>query len=287
MINVEKVKKPIYKKWWFWAIIAFFVIGIIGNMGEDEEEVAAEPDQEEADDVEEVEEEPEEEDGLTDDEVGALEEGLAQQLEESEDDLSIYSFEYEDDEINVWVDMQNDPLPTGWEAEDIIADVTWYLAEQNDVVEHPEYDVTALLVSQTGDDEFIHWLTEIYSNGDYDTTEEEAYGLLPEEEVATEEPEVDLSQSQQNAVGMARDYLNYTAFSKSGLVEQLEFEGFDNDDATFAVNEIDVDWQEQANQMAEDYLDYSNFSRSGLIEQLEFEGFSNEQATNAVDETGL
>lgn len=284
---MEKVKKPIYKKWWFWAIIAFFVIGIIGNMGEDEEEVAAEPDQEEADDVEEVEEEPEEEDGLTDDEVGALEEGLAQQLEESEDDLSIYSFEYEDDEINVWVDMQNDPLPTGWEAEDIIADVTWYLAEQNDVVEHPEYDVTALLVSQTGDDEFIHWLTEIYSNGDYDTTEEEAYGLLPEEEVATEEPEVDLSQSQQNAVGMARDYLNYTAFSKSGLVEQLEFEGFDNDDATFAVNEIDVDWQEQANQMAEDYLDYSNFSRSGLIEQLEFEGFSNEQATNAVDETGL
>ena len=29
----EKVKKPIYKKWWFWAIAVVLVIGIIGNLG--------------------------------------------------------------------------------------------------------------------------------------------------------------------------------------------------------------------------------------------------------------
>lgn len=86
---------------------------------------------------------------------------------------------------------------------------------------------------------------------------------------------------------MAEDYLDYTAFSKSGLIEQLKFEGFDDEDATYALNQLNVDWKEQAVKMAQDYLDYTSFSRSGLINQLEFEGFSNEDATYAVDEIGL
>src|SRR5699024_9653926 len=45
--------------------------------------------------------------------------------------------------------------------------------------------------------------------------------------------------SQQNAVGAAKNYIEYTAFSKTGLIEQLEFEGFSNEDATYAVNEIE------------------------------------------------
>lgn len=93
--------------------------------------------------------------------------------------------------------------------------------------------------------------------------------------------------SQQNAVRMANSYIDYDAFSKSGLVEQLKYEGFSNEDATYAVDKIQVDWQEQAVMMAENYLDYDSFSRSGLIEQLKYEGFSGEQATNAVNEIGL
>src|SRR5690554_944988 len=80
--------------------------------------------------------------------------------------------------------------------------------------------------------------------------------------------------SQQNAVNMAKNYLAFMPFSKSGLVDQLEFEGFSNDDATYAVNNIDVDWNEQAVLSAQNYLDFMSFSRSGLIEQLKFEGFS-------------
>jgi len=30
---VQKPKKPIYKKWWFWVIIVVVVIGVIGNLG--------------------------------------------------------------------------------------------------------------------------------------------------------------------------------------------------------------------------------------------------------------
>lgn len=101
------------------------------------------------------------------------------------------------------------------------------------------------------------------------------------------EPEPDLSAAQEQAVGMADDYLAYTAFSRKGLIEQLEFEGFETADAEFAVDYLDVDWKEQAAKMAEDYLDYSNFSRQGLIEQLEYEGFSREQAEYGVNEAGL
>ena len=34
-----KNKKPIYKKWWFWVIAVFLVIGIVGSMsgGSDEQ----------------------------------------------------------------------------------------------------------------------------------------------------------------------------------------------------------------------------------------------------------
>ncbi len=93
--------------------------------------------------------------------------------------------------------------------------------------------------------------------------------------------------SQQQAVRMAKDYLAYTAFSKKGLIEQLVFEGFSNEDASFAVEKISVDWKEQAAKMAKNYLDYTSFSRSGLIEQLVFEGFSNEDATYGADSVGL
>ncbi len=103
----------------------------------------------------------------------------------------------------------------------------------------------------------------------------------PPEEINTE------TLSQRNAVAKAKDYLDYTAFSKSGLIEQLEYEGFSNADATYAVNKITVDWKEQAVLKGEDYLDYTAFSRSGLIEQLQYEGFSYEEATYAVDTIGF
>jgi hypothetical protein len=104
------------------------------------------------------------------------------------------------------------------------------------------------------------------------------------------EPEQPLSPvSQQNAVRKAEDYLDYTAFSRSGLINQLvEFEGFSTQDATFAVDSITVDWNEQAVKKAKDYLDYTAFSRSGLINQLvEFEGFTPAQAQYGVAATGL
>ncbi|QTG82056.1 Ltp family lipoprotein [Arthrobacter crystallopoietes] len=93
--------------------------------------------------------------------------------------------------------------------------------------------------------------------------------------------------SQQNALRKAADYLDYTAFSRTGLIGQLEFEEFSTEDATWAVDRVTVDWNEQAANKAKDYLDYTSFSRGGLYDQLIFEGFTPEQAEYGVSQTGL
>ncbi|MCY1158935.1 MAG: hypothetical protein MOP51_1959 [Citricoccus sp.] len=93
--------------------------------------------------------------------------------------------------------------------------------------------------------------------------------------------------SQQNALRSAEDYLDYTAFSRPGLIDQLEFEGYSTADATWGVDRVTVDWKEQAAKSAANYLDFTSFSRQGLIDQLVFEGFTVEQATYGVDQTGL
>jgi hypothetical protein len=44
--------------------------------------------------------------------------------------------------------------------------------------------------------------------------------------------------SQSNAVRSAQSYLEYTAFSKSGLVDQLVFEGFTQEQATHGADSV-------------------------------------------------
>lgn len=96
-----------------------------------------------------------------------------------------------------------------------------------------------------------------------------------------------LTRSQENAIRKAESYLDFMAFSRTGLIEQLEYEGFDTDEATFAVDYLDVDWNEQAWKRAESYLELMPFSRSGLIDQLKYDGFTDAEATYAVDKAGL
>lgn len=111
------------------------------------------------------------------------------------------------------------------------------------------------------------------------------------EEVTPTPSETEESQEftveQEQAIGSAEDYLSFAAFSRTGLIEQLVFEGFSESDATFAVDYLEVDWMEQAVQSAKDYLDISHFSHAGLVEQLEYEGFTNEQAEYGVTKAGL
>ena len=87
-----------------------------------------------------------------------------------------------------------------------------------------------------------------------------------------------LTRAQQNARDSAESYLEYSAFSRSGLIDQLVYEEYSKADATVAVDSLHVDWREQAYKSAQSYLDYSSFSLNSLIDQLEYEGFSNADA---------
>ena len=197
----EKLKKPIYKRWWFITIAVVVILGFIGSIGNGDNEA---------------------------------QQASINKVSEKEVVSSL------DDEKEI---VQTDEDEG---KEEIKSD---------EVIEKPEEKLT-----------------------------EEPKEKLKEE---PKEDKVTETLSQKNAVRKAEQYLRTMPFSKSGLIAQLEFEGFSTEDATYAVNKIDVNWKEQAVKKAKSYLDTMAFSRSGLIEQLEFEGFTTEEATYAVDQIGL
>ena len=86
-----------------------------------------------------------------------------------------------------------------------------------------------------------------------------------------------------NALQKAKSYLQVMAFSRQGLIEQLEYENFSHSEAVYAVDNCGADWNQQAVERAKSYLDFMSFSRTRLIEQLEYDGFSYDQAVYAVD----
>ncbi|MEJ9077831.1 Ltp family lipoprotein [Gordonia malaquae] len=87
-----------------------------------------------------------------------------------------------------------------------------------------------------------------------------------------------LTTSQSNAVGKACEYLDISAFSRQGLIDQLEYEGFSTSDAAYAVDYVSPNWTTQAKKKAAEYMGISPFSQQGLIDQLVYEGFTQAQA---------
>lgn len=89
-----------------------------------------------------------------------------------------------------------------------------------------------------------------------------------------------------NALKSAQNYLKIMAFSYNGLIEQLEYEEYSNEEAVYAADNCGADWNEQATKKAKSYLEIMTFSKDGLIEQLEFEGFTHEQAVYGAEKNG-
>lgn len=108
----------------------------------------------------------------------------------------------------------------------------------------------------------------------------------PSSTPATTTPSDNLTMGQRNALASAESYLAFTAFSRQGLIEQLEYEGFSHSDAVYAVDHCGANWNQQAALSAQNYLNFSSFSRQGLIDQLEYEGFTHSQAVYGVEAVG-
>ena len=129
--------------------------------------------------------------------------------------------------------------------------------------------------------------SEIITEAQTDAVETEAQTEEQPETVAETQPETEaISMGKINALGKAKEYLFVMAFSHSGLVEQLKFEGFTDEEAAYGADNCGADWNEQASKKAKEYLDVMSFSRQGLIDQLLFDGFSQEQAEFGVTAVG-
>lgn len=102
-----------------------------------------------------------------------------------------------------------------------------------------------------------------------------------------------MTSDQQQAVQSAQGYLtDGEGFSYAGLLQQLTSaagDGFSNADATFAINYLNPNWDQQAVESAQGYLDDGEgFSKSSLLQQLTStygEGFTNAQAEYAISKT--
>ena len=108
-----------------------------------------------------------------------------------------------------------------------------------------------------------------------------------EKETTTQQEKVEsATQGQINALRAAKNYLRTVPLSYSGLIQQLEFEGYSEQEAKYGADHCGADWNEQAAKAAKNYLNIMSFSRSGLIQQLEFEGYTSDQAEYGVKAVG-
>ena len=112
----------------------------------------------------------------------------------------------------------------------------------------------------------------------------EAPTEAPTTPVPTEDPSVTIGMK--NALKTAQSYLNISAFSYTGLIDQLEYEKYSVEEATYAADNCGADWNEQAAKCAQNYIDLTSFSRDGLIDQLIYEGFTQEQAEYGAQAVG-
>ena len=148
--------------------------------------------------------------------------------------------------------------------------------------------VAAMLPPSTANTTSAETLPEVSTS----TAPTTAPSTEPSAKITTQAPEPTkktMTRSQEQALGSAEDYLDYSAFSRKGLIRQLSSdagEGYPKADAVWAVDHVKVNWNDQAYKSAKDYLDYSHFSRSGLIQQLESdsgEGFTHSQAVYGAE----
>lgn len=95
-----------------------------------------------------------------------------------------------------------------------------------------------------------------------------------------------VSAGEKNAAKKAKTYLEFMAFSRDGLVHQLEFDKFTHADAEYGADQSGADWNEQAAKKAKSYIDAMSFSRDGLIKQLVFDKFTTQQAEYGVKAVG-
>ena len=262
--NLEE-KKSIYKKWWFWVIIVVLVLGIGSNSVENNTQQASSNTVESSKEYEYVSY------TLQNNSTEKTEKLVTNENISSEEMKEIYNEKKEDN--------------TNFKTYTI-----WFFSDKDTALKANNYEL-GYVTSKDG--EIIVENVQEIKQAEEEKKEKEK--LENEEKERLEQERLEEEQNQKienatigekNALDKAKSYLDYTAFSKEGLIEQLEYEGFTNAEAKFGVDNCGANWNEQAAKKAKQYMDYSSFSKQGLIDQLEYEGFTSEQAEYGVKAVG-
>jgi len=107
----------------------------------------------------------------------------------------------------------------------------------------------------------------------------------PAQQTSTSSNNSSVETGEKNVVDEATAYLASMTFSRQGLLEQLQADGFSAEEATQGVDNCGADWNEQALIAAQSYVDTDvlSFSHDGLIAQLTADGFTDDEAVYGVD----
>lgn len=94
----------------------------------------------------------------------------------------------------------------------------------------------------------------------------------------------DHAEPQEQALEEAQRIIDESPTTPSLLQDALKEQGFTDAHAEYALDNVEVDWQQQAVAVAGAWLAGSGFSKQGLHDGLANSGFTAEQATYAVDQ---
>lgn len=261
--NLEE-KKPIYKKWWFWIIIVVIVLGIGSNSLENNTQQVSS-------------------NTVVNREYEyvsyTLKNNSTEKIEKLVTNANISSEEMK----KIYNEKKQDN--TNFKTYTI-----WFFSDKDKGLKANNYEL-GYVTSKDG--EVIVENKKEIKEAEEEKKEKERLEKEEKEKLEQERLEQEKKQKvdnasigEKNALNKAKSYLNYTAFSYSGLVEQLEFEGFSNAEAKFGADNCGANWKEQAAKKAKQYMNYSSFSKKGLIDQLEYEGFTSEQAEYGAKAVG-
>ena len=290
----EKVKKPFYKRWWFWFIVVFILIGALGGGESSEETVDPVSESTVASTTNNLK--------TLDDAFVSMQNAIADTEESTTARVDEIARIAKADAASITDHLGN-------EACEYIVEHYPDFYTDNEKMEKImycgfllEYGYKGETASNLGQDvtQAVKYVYRGAESVEDDATQENLRqieevlieaGLLSQEstkpaDTASPAANSEASVGEKNALRSAISYLDFSAFSYSGLIEQLEYEGYTAEEATYAVDNCGADWSEQALLSAKNYLDFSAFSYSGLIDQLKYEGFTTEEATYGVDNCG-
>ena len=107
-------------------------------------------------------------------------------------------------------------------------------------------------------------------------------------EETTKPPLESLSENQVQAIQTAKDYLDTMPLSQTELLQMLTVEDINLEDAEFAIEYLDIDWNQEARKKAKEYCKHKiGFSKVKLKAQLLFDHFTEEEADFALSHVNV